>query len=115
MDVPKFEFILRSIRYKPDHELKWENVAPEVFQIYWEFERPDCDNPSEWGTGRSGPVTVYLPHIYTREQLVRIVFGMTLRLEEHEAREFFRYGILKPFDPHKNLVDEHGRYDESRT
>lgn len=112
MEPEKAEFILRQIKYKPKHTLKWEYVKDSVLEVWWEFERPDCLNPSEWGIGKSGPVTVYLPHVYSREQLVRMVFGMTMRLEEHEAREFFQYGIQRPFDPHRNLVDEHGRYQE---
>ena len=93
------------IHYKPGHKLIWEEVADDVFEIWWNFKRPDCYNPSEWGVGRSGAVTVYLPHVYTKEQLVRTIFGMTMRLEEHECREFFLYGLERPFDPHKELLE----------
>ncbi len=110
MKKARAEFILRSISYKPGHKLRWKEVATDVLEVYWEFERPDCLNPSEWGVGRSGPVTIYLPHLYSEEQLVRTIFGMTIRLEEHEAREFFTYGIQRPFDPHRALVAQHGRY-----
>jgi hypothetical protein len=100
------EATLRQIKYKPDHTLRWEWLTKDdVVEIYWEFERPDCYNPSEWGVGRSGPVIVFLPHVYTKEQLMRTVFGMTMRLEEHEAREWFLFGIHRPFDPHKQLLD----------
>lgn len=113
MNLDKAEWVLRQINYKPLHELKWDIINDDVLEVYWSFERPDCLDPSEWGIGRSGPVIVYLPHIYTDEQLVRIVFGMTMRLEEHEAREFFAYGIERPFDPHRALISKHGRYEFS--
>lgn len=98
--------ILSGITYKPGHILVYEfkGTSNVVLTIYWSFERPDCNNPSEWGVGRSGPVTVYLPDIYTEEQLVRTVFGMTMRLEEHEAREFYMYNGDRPFDPHVPLI-----------
>jgi hypothetical protein len=105
------EFYLRSIDYKPNHELKWDEIDEDVLEVWWEFDRPDCLDPTEWGVGRSGPELLYLPHIYEKEQLVRKIFAMTLRLEEHEAREFFRFGIERPFDPHRRLIDAHGRYE----
>ena len=113
MNLSKAEFHLRQIDYKPDHELRWDVLEAEpgheTIEVWWEFNRPDCYDPTEWGIGRSGPIVIYLPHVYGREQLVKMIFSMTLRLEEHEAREFFLYGIQRPFDPHKNLID---RYDK---
>lgn len=98
--------ILSQIRYKPQHELVYERHGEEILIVYWEFLRPDCYNPSEWGNGRSGPITIYLPEIYSKEQLVRMVFGMTMRLEEHEAREFFLFNGDRPFDPHVPLIKD---------
>ena len=51
----------------------------------------------------SGSVILKLSEL-TEESLVRSIWGMTLRLEEHECREFFMYGDERPFDPHKELI-----------
>lgn len=112
MNYDEATFHLRAIHYKPLHTLRWEEVAEDVLEVWWQFQRPDCLDPTEWGTGRSGPELLYLPHIYDKEQLVRKIFAMTLRLEEHEAREFFAFGVERPFDPHRRLIDAHGRYQE---
>lgn len=104
------EQLLGRITYKPDHELRWKLVSNQVLKIWWEFQRPNCYNPSEIGVGVSGPVFVYLNELYTPEQLIRTVYGMTLRLEEHECREFFMWcdprdeQWVRPFDPHKELI-----------
>ncbi len=103
MNEDQFIMTLRRIQYKHGHWLKWDEVADEVFKVWWEFERPDSHNRTVWGIGRSGPVLVNIAD-HDRESLVRTIFGMTLRLEEHECREFFTYGPERPFDPHKSLL-----------
>lgn len=106
MTIDEAVKVISLINYKPEHKLVWDAPTNDTktLRIYWEFKRPDCYNPEEWGVGRSGPVIVYLPDVHTKEQLVRIIFGMTMRLEEHECREFFGYGLERPFDPHKELL-----------
>lgn len=107
MTLSEARAILNGIVYKPNHALVYELRHDGLtMQVYWEFERPNCYNPSEWGVGRSGPVTIHLPDVFNAEQLVRMVFGMTMRLEEHEAREFFLYKGDRPFDPHVPLIKD---------
>ena len=109
MDYWEAEGALRRIKYKPRYELSWMLYGDELLKVWWEFERPDCYNPDEMGVGISGPEWVYLPEVDNAEQLVRKVFGMTLRLEEHETREFFLVDGARVFDPHVQLMqkDEH--------
>jgi hypothetical protein len=105
MNMNQFLIVKDSITYKPKHWLKHEEVAPGIVSVYWTFERPDCYNPSEWGVGRSGEQIIELAK-HDKESLVKTIFGMTMRLEEHECREFFLYASERPFDPHKKLLNE---------
>jgi len=93
---------LGLIRYKPTHDLNWK-FSNSTFKVWWEFERLDSVT-GEMGIGTSGYVSFEMGPDLTEEALVRGVWGMTLRLEEHEAREFFMYDDQKPFDPHQRLV-----------
>ena len=103
MDIETANAILSRIEYKPGHKLVWERVTDDIIRIYWRFDRPDCYDPDTWGVGKSGPTIIYLPDM-DEESLVRTTFGMTMRLEEHEAREWFLYDGTRPFDPHTKLV-----------
>ena len=102
----QFEVVLLQVKYKPFHTLKWRQcpVAGTLLQeVWWEYTRPDSRRPSVLELGESGTLLVNIED-ETEESLVRKVWGMTMRLEEHEAREFFMYGDQRPFDPHVTLI-----------
>lgn len=106
MSPTEFEVILLQIHYKPFHNLKWSQcpAAGSLLQeIWWQYTRPDSRRPSVLELGESGKLLVNIQE-ETEESLVRKVWGMTMRLEEHEAREFFMYGDQRPFDPHVTLI-----------
>lgn len=96
------EIVLLQISYKPFHTLKWE-WSGSYASIWWEYTRPDSRRPSVLELAESGILLVNIQE-ETEESLVRKVWGMTLRLEEHEAREFFMYGDQRPMDPHIPLI-----------
>lgn len=104
--LKNLEPILRAIRYKPGYYLDWDDWG-EFITIWWKYSRPDSRNPDVIETGMSGEITLYIPSLDPEdpEPLIRAVFGMTMRLEEHEAREFFMYRDQRPFDPHKRLLE----------
>lgn len=103
MTENEIEKVLDDIRYKEGYWLQWSPVYPrQSFKVWWQFRRPDSRTGVET-YGKSGYVSFEKDDL-TEEALVRGVWGMTLRLEEHEAREFFMYGDQKPFDPHQVLI-----------
>lgn len=103
----QMQLILEAFQYKPGYKLKYEHVYDKKFvNAWWEFPRKDAISHL-MGIGRSGHVTFELmdPKL-TEEIVVRGIWGMTLRLEEHEAREFFHYFDQRPFNPHQKLVKD---------
>jgi hypothetical protein len=106
LSLTQFEVILLQIRYKPFHNLKWGQCpvsGTDIQEIWWQYTRPDARRPSVLEMGESGKLLVNITE-ETEESLVRKVWGMTLRLEDHEAREFFTYGDQRPMDPHVELI-----------
>lgn len=104
MRYSQLQLILEGFSYKPDYELVHKRVSDTHVNAWWHFKRVNTITGEE-GWGESGPVTFDLndPGL-TEEAVVRGIWGMTLRLEEHEAREFMRYFDQRPFDPHKRLI-----------
>lgn len=45
----------------------------------------------------------YLSEHMTETELVQTAFAAALQAEEHECREFFKYGNARPFQPHTNI------------
>lgn len=107
--------ILAQVRYKAGYYLHWDWPFKDhaVIRVWWTFQRPDVNQPERETLGRSGDVLVDLQEA-TPEGLLRQVFGMTLRLEEHEAREWFHFEGLRMFDPHKSLLHEGARWSAER-
>jgi hypothetical protein len=102
----QFEVILLQIRYKPFYNLKWGQCSvtgSAIQEVWWQYTRPNARRPSVLELGESGKLLVNIEN-ETEESLVRKVWGMTFRLEEHEAREFFMYGDQRPMDPHVELI-----------
>lgn len=108
--------VLEDIKYRDGYQLKWKHLVgwdPAIggtedyyLRIWWHFERPDF-RTGELDWSQSGDVIVNLSRS-SEESLIRTVFGMTLRLEEHECREFFSYGGTRVFNPHRSLLEEGG-------
>lgn len=99
-----FESVISRIQYKPGYALTAKDKGHGFWEVLWTFTRPDRNRIHEFEIGQSGSVIVHLPSIVSIEGLVRQIFAMTVRLEEHEAREFFQYDHRRPFDPHKALL-----------
>lgn len=99
--------ILEGFSYKPGYELKYSQTYEKKFvHAWWDFPRVNVLTGEE-GIGHSGHVTFdLLSEELTEENVVRGIWGMTLRLEEHEAREFFGYFDQRPFEPHQKLVKD---------
>ena len=103
MTENEIETVLDGITYKEGYWLQWSPLWQRPsFKVWWSFKRLDATT-GVMGFGKSGYVSFEKDGL-TEEALVRGVWGMTLRLEEHEAREFFMYGDQKPFDPHQVLI-----------
>lgn len=104
--------VLLRIRYKPGYRLRYQplplSAEHDLLRIWWEFERPDVTT-GEPGVGVSGDTIVNI-RTATEESLVRTVFSLAMRLEEHECREWLTYKGLKPFDPHYSLVERANLY-----
>lgn len=70
-----------------------------VLHLRWEAEVVDA-----YDFGRRAPLTttMEIPHWDRIDQhnLLRQIFEWTVRLERHEAGEFFKLGTERPFDPH---------------
>lgn len=98
--------ITDRIKYKPGYHLVVLKVTKTIYKLWWSFRRPDSRSPdvSEWGI--SGSVLIDMSEDPDEEAILRTIFGMTQRLEEHETREFLTYDGLRPFDPHIQLLPE---------
>ena len=91
--------ILLLVEYKPDHELV-VTVDQGLVWIQARFWRPDIvSGLNEWGYAGKAPVT---PEA-TTSQIVQMAFGLFKGLEEHEAREQFRYQGARVFGPHIDI------------
>jgi hypothetical protein len=85
------------LEYKPnyDFELDWED--DRGWSICVLCHRPDVMT-GEMGVGRGGKA--YLTPGITESQLARLLFGILMDYEEHEAREFFKVDGVSIFGPH---------------
>lgn len=99
------ELILDGIEYKPRHRLM-SSLKNKTVKVWWHFHRMNIAT-GKMGYGDSGSVTFDLedPSL-SEENIVRGVWGMTQRLEEHESREFFSYFDQRPFEPHQKLIKD---------
>lgn len=95
--------VLRNITYKPGWRLDYR-VLNAVLIFAWAFDRPDAIT-GEPGQGRGGETHRLVGTIDGPETLVRLAFMNALAVEEHEAREFFRYQGNRTFNPHVALID----------
>lgn len=82
------------------------SIKGTTVKAWWHFRRINAVTALV-GYGDSGPVTFDLddPNL-TEEAIVRGIWGMTWRLEEHEQREFFSYYGQRPFQPHQKLIKD---------
>jgi hypothetical protein len=106
MTIDQFVTILANIRYKNG----WRPIfshGPSDTQmvVQWEFARPDAIT-GLFDVGQGAPFIFDLAMDWTEEALVRTMFALALRVEEHECREFFQYGDQRPFWPHLKLVED---------
>lgn len=106
---------LGQIEYKPGWRLEWEWTSPDwpfgapmLLQIRWHMLVPDAYEPERLVRFTSAWVIPYWEHL-DEESLVREVYRLTLRAEEHEAGEFFQYKGARPFDPHRSVIGD-GRH-----
>ena len=88
--------ILDLVEYKPDHEIR---VTIEQGHVWMQarFWRKDIvTGLFAWGEAGRAVVTEHA----TTSQIVQMAFGLFKALEEHEAREQFRYQGVRVFGPH---------------
>lgn len=110
MNTRQVEEVLRNISYKPGWRLAWNYIRLDgevlnatFLSVRWVFTRPDSFDQDTIEEGDSGPAIID-PTQTTEEGLVRRIFQLALSCEEHECREFFRYGDQTPFWPHIPLI-----------
>ena len=92
--------IAQEITFKPGYRLICERDKKDpqgrlYFQV--ECERPDVFT-GEMGVGRGRKA--YLSEHMNQSELVRLAFGLFLAYEEHECREWFKWGGRAVFGPH---------------
>lgn len=99
LTVSDMRKILQEITYKEDYifELKADGDIDGRWYVQISFLRPDIVT-GEPGWGRSGKRYVS-PHM-AKSEFVALVMGTVLALEEHEAREMFKYRGRRIFGPH---------------
>jgi hypothetical protein len=92
-----------SVTYKPGYRLLCEKDKTDPAGR-WYFQ-VECDRPDiytkEMGVGRGGKA--YLSPHMTESELVRLAFGLFLRYDEHETREWFQYRGRSVFGPHISI------------
>jgi len=92
--------LVQRLTYKPQYRLLLErDQTNNDGRVYLQVEcrRPDAKT-GEMGLGRGGKA--YLSEHMTDSELVRLAFGLFLKYEEHECREWFRFDDRAVFGPH---------------
>lgn len=91
--------ILLEITYKENYffELKADGPSDGRHYVQISFLRPDIVT-GVLGWGRSGKR--YVSEHMCKSEFVAMCMGAVLALEEHEAREMFRYRGRRIFGPH---------------
>lgn len=89
-----------KISYKEGYRLICERDKKDPQgRFYFQVE---CDRPDVYtgvmGVGRGGKA--YLSEHMNDSELVRLAFGLFMRYEEHECREWFKYKDRSVFGPH---------------
>lgn len=108
--------LLGQVHYKPQYTLKAEAtppwVSPNGMVVNIEAWLPDSsDHPRYQKRSIAGgmfEINLDLIRESDAVTFLRIVFNNLLKWEEHEAREFFRFGPgwIAPFHPHKEAGRE---------
>lgn len=98
-----FFHVWNDVKYKDGYGIglykdKTDPKGRWYFQV--ECERPDAVT-GEISVGRGGKA--YLSPHMNQSELVRLVFGLFIRYEEHETREFFQWRGRSVFGPHIDI------------
>lgn len=98
LSVRDMRDILRDIKYKDGYyfELLQDADGGRMY-VQVAFLRPDIVTGKE-GWGRSGKR--YVSEHMCKSEFVALCMGTVLALEEHEAREMFKYRGRRIFGPH---------------
>lgn len=100
-----FLALVASIEYKPGWKLEAEFLALDLswhVTLSWDVE-------DAYGSGRT--VTVQNKTMLQgveqldREFMVKYLFHQIVEAERHEAKEFFKVGGVRVYDPHKSAVE----------
>lgn len=90
--------ILQEVDYKSNFYFEVEPTGmTDEFHLRAVHSRKDSIT-GEDSTGRSAAVVI--PSHYTKDQIIRQAFRAVLSVEEHEARETFKYKGKAVFGPH---------------
>ena len=110
LTVPEMKAILRDIKYKDGYyfELLADGDKDGRWYVQISFLRPDIVT-GESGWGKSGKRYVS-PHM-CKSEFVALCMGTVLALEEHEARENFKYRNRRIYGPH---IDVDALYEAAR-
>lgn len=101
-----FNHVIDGIKYREEFAIDSGYIGAATWDIqnFW-FEvvsiRPDAIT-GELGLGRGGKR--YVQRDFTESELVQSVFAAIGAYEEHERREFFKYGGRAVFGPHINIA-----------
>lgn len=93
------ESTVNNIAYRPNYHIE-TGYESGKWWIEIVHERPDAIT-GRWGQGRGGKR--WITKEMNQSDVVRTVFGAFVAYEEHEVREFFRYGGEQVFGPHMNV------------
>lgn len=102
--------ILSDIKYKDGYhfELKVDGPSDGRWYVQISFLRPDIVTGMP-GWGKSGKR--YVSQHMCKSEFVAMCMGAVLALEEHEAREMFKYRGRRIFGPH---IDVDALWDVAR-
>lgn len=102
----EFTQLVSEIRYKPGWQLKcWWDLTVVTLQITANVLAIDGSGMIQVAMNRP----FYLGELerLSREHLIDIIFEFIVQAEYHEAREWFRVGSARPFDPHVKKASVH--------
>lgn len=103
--------VLEAVEYKPGWKLSWSFWWDgKGVDVHWIMAVPDAYNPA-LDVVFPGAVHSFKFEKMDEEGLIRELFRMALRCEQHECAEFFKYKGDRVFDPHRSVLTEGNKYE----
>jgi len=90
--------ILCDINYKPDTGFRIGVMGDAFYMQHWQMV-PDCNDPDVEVTLQKGGKR-YVSRFACESEVVQGAFAQIMAFEQHEVREYFRYGDKRLFGPH---------------